>query len=624
MKNRLPIHIPFLVFLILMFLGIPVIIPTHASEPSHGISHFGDLKYSRDFPHFDYVNVNAPKGGRVRAYMPGSFNNLHAYASKGVAEAWVGIIYDTLMKSTQDELSSAYGLLAESIEVAEDYSWVAFTLRGNAYWHDGEQVTVDDVIWTFDMIKTEASVGWKSSYKDVVDLEQIGPRGFKFHFGKTAPKTTQLAMHMSQFRPLPKHYWQDRTFNTTTLDPPLGNGAYRIREVDPAHKIVYERVEDYWGKDLNVNVGHYNFDLIEILYFMDGNVALQALKAGVFDYHREQNEKAFAAAYDFPAYHKGLFKKETYTLKQPFGMHWGIVLNSRKEKLRDVRVREALTLAYHFGWSNRVLWHGAEKRNNSFFMGTNMAATGLPSAAELLLLAPFRDQIPTRVFTQPVDLPGSHPYGRNRDALLQADALLESAGWVVKDFKRVNHETGEPFTLEFLIISSADERQLTPYAENLSRLGIGTRLVRAESNAITHRMRLFDFEATIRKYYQFKIPLASMLRGFFLSDNADEPNMENYAGIKDPVIDFLVERIIGASSEEEMNTAGRALDRILLWNFYLIPGSFPGGRHLVYWDRFGHPPLDQGMNWTGFPYLWWFDKEKSARVDAGIAALVKE
>ncbi|MEE8399158.1 MAG: extracellular solute-binding protein [Desulfobacterales bacterium] len=595
--------------------------PSLAGEPRHGISYFGNLKYPKDFPRFDYANPNAPKGGKVSSFIEGSFNNLHSYASKGIPAGWVGIIYDSLMKTSQDELSSAYGLMAESVELADDYTWVAFRLRDNAYWHDGVPVTVEDVLWTFRMIKTEASVGLKSAYKDVVRVEQTGPWSFRFHFSETAPKTRQLAMHVSGFTPLPKHYWQSRKFNATTLAPPLGSGAYRIKAVDPGHKMIYERVKNYWGKDLNVNIGHYNFDRIEILYFMDKNIAIQAQKAGVFDYYREQNEKDFITAYDSPGYRKGLFKKETYTLKMPYGMHWGIVLNSRKEKLRDIRVREALTLVYNFEWSNRVLQRGTEKRNNSFFMGSDMAATGLPSEAELALLAPFRDQIPARVFTQPAGVPENEPYGRNRNALVAADALLKAAGWVVRDFRRVNRKTGKPFSLEFLVFSTADIRQLTPYADNLKRLGIATRLRQVESNQITHQMRHFDFEATIRKYYSFRIPLAFMLRGFFLSENADKPNMENYAGIKDPVVDFLVEKIVAAASETELMTAGRALDRVLLWNFYLIPGSFPGGRHIVYWDRFGHPDLNQGINWTGFPYLWWFDKEKSARVDAGISAM---
>lgn len=602
-----------------MLLGFLAVGPVYGREPSHGISYFGDLKYARDFPHFDYVNVDAPKGGRVRTHIVGTYNSLHPFASKGIPAFGIDNLrmwtYDRLMLPAEDELYSAYGLLAESVELADDYTWVAFTLREEAYWHDGVPVTVEDVVWTFNTIKTEGSVGWKSNYRDVVSIEQVGPRAFKFHFSKTAPKTPQLAMFVSGFRPLPKHYWKDRTFNASTLDPPLGNGPYRIKEIDPGHSIVFERVNDYWGKDLNVNVGYNNFEHLKVIYFLDKSVALQALRAGVFDYFRDQNEKDFATAYDFPGHQKGFFKKVTYTLKQPYGMHWGVVLNARLEKLRDVRVREALTLAYNHEWTNRVLQFGAEKRNNSFFMGSALAARGLPSKAEIALLEAFRGQIPPRVFTHPVELPENDLYGRNRDTLLRADALLNAAGWVVRDNRRVDLKTGVPLGLEFILSTTADVRQLTPYADNLRHIGIAATLRRVDSNQIVHRMRHFDFEATVRKYYQFRIPLAGMLRGFFLSANADRPNMDNFAGIKNPAVDFLVEKIIAASSEEEITTAGRALDRILLWSFYLIPGSYPDGRHLVYWDRFGHPPLDQGMNWTGFPYLWWLDKEKSDRVD---------
>ena len=603
-------------FCLPILLSVLAVAPLHSSEPRHGISYFGDLKYPKDFPHFDYINTNPPKGGRVRMHTLGSFNNLHDYASKGVPIFGVDWIYTPLMKHCWDELYSFYGFLAESVEVADDFSWVAYTLRGNAYWHDGVPVTVDDVIWTFNAIKAEASVGWKSAYRDVASVERVGPRTVRFHFDGKASKTRRLAIQVSSFTPLPRHYWKDRAFSATTLEPPLGSGPYRIKHVDPGHKVIYERVEDYWGKDLNVNVGHDNFEFIEIICFLDKNVALQALKAGVFDYHREQNERDFVVAYDFPARRKGLFKWETYTLGQPYGMHWAIVLNTREEKLKDIRVREALTLAYNFEWSNRVLWHSTVKRNDSFFMGSDLAATGLPSDAELALLTPFRGMIPERVFTHPIGFAENEPYGRNRDTLLEADALLEAAGWVIRDFKRVNRVTGKPFTLEFLFFSLADQRQLSPYADNLARLGIEVKLRRVESNQMTHRLRHFDFEATVRKYYQFRVPRPSMLRGFFLSRNADRPNMENYAGIKNAVIDDLVEKIIAARTRAEMTTAGRALDRILLWSFYLIPLECPKGRHLVYWDRFGHPPLDQGMRWTGFPYMWWFDKEKSARVDA--------
>ncbi|MEE8399068.1 MAG: extracellular solute-binding protein [Desulfobacterales bacterium] len=598
---------------------------TLAGEPSYGLSYYGDLKYPEDFPYFDHVNPDAPKGGRLRSAVIGTFNNLHPYVDKGVPAICVNIgcmlIYDMLLKPSGDELWSSYGNLAESVELADDYSWVAFTLREGIYWHDGVPMTVDDVIWTFNAIKTIGSVGWKLSYKDFVSVEQTGPRSFKFHFSKHAAKTPQLAMHIAAFWPLPKHYWENRKFDATTLEPPLGSGPYRITAVDPGHKVVYERVEDYWGKDLNVNIGYYNIDTVEYLYFLDRNVVIQALKAHVFDYKWENNAKDYATAYDFDGFRKGLFKKERRQLRIPYGMNWGILLNTRKEKLSDIRVREALSLAYNFEWSDRVLWYGANSRNISYFMGSAMSTTGLPTDAERTLLEPFRDQVPDRVFTHAFTLPENNPYGRNRDTLLQADALLEAAGWVVEDFKRVNVKTGEPFTLSLLADSVVEERNLIPYVDNLKRLGITSRLRRVESSQSVNRMRRYDFEATIRTYWQNDIPFSWTMRSRFMSHNANRLNMENYAGINEPAVDFLTKRLIGATTEEEMNTAGKALDRVLLWKFYMIPGGYPEGRRFVYWDRFGFPPPDAGMKWTGFHHLWWFDAKKSARVDAGITEL---
>lgn len=597
-----------------------------ASEPSHGFSYFGDLKYPRDMAHFAYANPAAPKGGVVRVSGIGTFNNLHPYVDKGIVAIFIdprlgGVICEPLMAAAQDELASYYGRLVESVEAADDYSWVAYTLRKNAYWHDGKPVTVADVVWTFETIKAKGSAIWKSTYRDIVDLEQTGPWSFKFHFSEAAEKTPQLIIQTASFVPLPKHYWEGRKFDATTLEPPLGNGPYRIAEVDPGRKIVFERVDDYWGRDLNVTAGHFNFDRIEVIYFFDNSVMLQALRAGVFDFYRDQNESDFATAYDFVGYRKGLFKKETYTMGTSYGMHYGVVLNTRREPFKDIRVREALTLAYNFEWANRVYWHDGMDRNNSYFMRSGMQAKGLPSEAELLLLRPFRDRLPERVFTQPVPLPKNEPFGRNRETLLRADELLRNAGWVVEDFKRIHEQTGEPMTFEFVVSTGDHERMLVPFVDNLERLGIDTILRKVEGNLMVNRIRSYDFDATIRKIYTYKIPFPIRLRSQFTSQYADQPNMTNYAGIRDPVVDFLVEKIAKATSEEAMNSAGRALDRVLLWSFYVIPEGHPVGRHLVYWDRFGHPPLGvEHMNWTGFPQLWWFDETKSARVDAGIAA----
>lgn len=598
-----------------------------AGEPSHGFAYFGNLKYPKDMAHFDYANPDAPKGGTARLAVVSTFNNLNPYVDKGILAVYMdprigSAIYEPLMLASEDELASYYGLLVESVEVADDYSWVTYTLRDDAYWHDGEPVTVDDVVWTFDKIKTEASISWRSVYRDFVALHRVGPRSFKFVIAEEAEKTPQLIIATAGFTPLPKHHWEKRPFDETTLEPPLANGPYRIAQAEAGHKIVFERVPDYWGRDLNISVGHYNFDRIEVLYFFDENVMLQALRAGVFDYYRDQNESTWATAYDFDGHREGLFLTETYTMGTSYGMHYSLVFNTRREVFKDIRVREALTLAYNFEWANRVYWHGGMDRNNSFFMRSGMQATGLPSEAELALLEPFRGQVPERVFTHPVPLPKNGLFGRNRDTLLEADALLVEAGWVVEDFRRVNSNTGELFAFDFIVASAEHERMLTPFVDNLKRLGIDAVLRKVESNLMVNRLRNYDYDATMRKFYTFRVPFPARLRDQFTSRAADQPNRANYAGIKHPAVDFLVEKIAQATSEADMNTAGRALDRVLLWNFYVIPEGHPVGRHLVYWDRFGHPPLGiDHMNWTGFPHLWWLDREKNARVNAGLAGM---
>lgn len=603
---------------------------TLASEPQHGFAYFGKLKYDKDVPHFDYVNPHAPKGGTVRTAEVFTFNNLHAFVDKGTLAMFVeprlgAIIYDPLMKGSEDELGTYYCRLCETVEVADDYSWVEYALRKNAYWHDGKPITMEDVLWTFDIYKTKASITWRAAFRDVERIEKTGPWSFKFHFTETSEKNGHTIIQTAVFTTLPKHYWKDRKFDATTLEPPLGNGPYRVAEVDPGHRVTFERVKDYWAKDLNFTKGMYNFDRIESNYFFDKSVMLQALRADLFDFYREQDETFFHTAYDFEASRKGLFLAETYTMGVSYGMHYGVVLNQRREVFKDVRVREAVTLAYNFEWANRVYYHGGLDRNNSYFLRSGLQAKGLPSKAELALLEPYRDQLPPRVFTHPVDLPKNKSSGRNRDTLQRADELLTEAGWVIRDFARVNEKTGEHLTFDFVVSSNLFERSLTPFVENLQRLGIDAVIRKVENNLMVNRLRSYDYDATIRKFYTYVIPFPYRMRQQFTSQYADTQNMLNYAGIKNPVVDILVEKVAESRTVEAMNTAGRALDRTLLWNFYLIPDGHPVGRHLLYWDRFGHTPLGADyINWTGFPQLWWFDKEKDARVKAGLAELNKQ
>jgi microcin C transport system substrate-binding protein len=595
-----------------------------AEEWRHGLSYFGDLKYPPGFAHFDYVNPNAPKGGKLSDAQIGSFNNLHPYIDKGRAAACsdVGcmLAFDGLMKYAEDELASTYGLIAESVRLADDFTWVEFRLNPKARWHDGVPITVDDVIWTLNTIKSEAALGWKTSYKDVISAEQMGPRTVRFNFSKFAPRSAQLALHMAGFWPMAKHYWEGRDFHATTLEPPLGNGAYRITEVDPGHKVVYERVKDYWAADLNVQLGSHNVDRIEFPYFLDKNVIIEAQKAGVFDFRREHDAKSWATSYDFEARDLGLFKMEKRVIKRPWGINWSILFNTRIEKFSDVRVREALFLAYDFDWGNRVLQYGEYERVKSYFEGSDMSSAGtLPSAEELALLEPFRGQIPDRVFTHTYDFPQTAGVGRNRDQLIRASKLLDEAGWVIKDFKRVNQQTGEPLTIDFLLKSVDEEKILMTYADSLKRLGIESRIRVVERSQYRHRIRHYDFDATGHTYWQTKIPPSWATRSRWLSVNRDRVNTDNYAGVANPAIDFLVEELIAANTEQKMNTAARALDRILLWNFYLIPSGYPPAHRLVYWDRFDDPGFT--LNRTGWFDLWWIDPEKDARVKAGVGAL---
>ena len=601
-----------------------------ASEPKHGFAYFGKLKYAKDVAHFDYTNPDAPKGGTVRTAEVATFNNLHSFVDKGSLAYYVeprlgAIIYDPLMKGSEDELGAYYCRLCETVEVADDYSWVEYTLRQNAYWHDGQRVTMEDVLWTFDIYKTKASITWRAAFSEVERLEQTGPWSFKFHFTEASEKSGHLIIQTAVFTTLPKHYWKDRKFDATTLEPPLGNGPYKVDEVDPGHSVSFERVKDYWAKDLNFTRGMYNFDRIESSYYFDKSVMLQALRADLFDLYREQDETFFHTAYDFDASRAGLFLRETYKMGVSYGMHYGIVLNQRRDVFNDLRVREAVTLAYNFEWANRVYYHGGLARNNSYFMRSGLQAKGLPSNAELALLEPYRDRLPARVFTDPVDLPKNESSGRNRDTLLRADELLREAGWVIRDFVRVNEKTGEPLTIDFVVSSNLFERSLTPFVENLKRLGIHAVIRKVENNLMVNRLRSYDYDATIRKFYTYLIPFPYRMRQQFTSQYADTRNMLNYAGIKNPVVDILVEKIAQSRTEEAMNTAGRALDRTLLWNFYLIPDGHPVGRNLLYWDRFGHTPLGaEYINWTGFPQLWWIDEEKDARIKTGLAELNKQ
>lgn len=586
-----------------------------AAEISHGLSYYGDLKYPEDFTHLDYVNPDAPKGGSLTYPIGGTFNSLNPFIFKGSKPAGMTVgsgqlVYERLMYKSTDEPASFYGNLAEKVELAPDYSWITFFLRPEARWHDGRPVTAQDVIFTFERIKEFGYPALTAAYRQIESAEESAAGQVTFHF-KNA-RSARDAQTIAGMLVIPEHDWRDRDFDETTLEIPIGSGPYRILELDPGRKIIYQRVEDYWGKDLPVNKGRYNFDRIIYDYFRDPSVIHEAHKSGAVDVRIEQVSKNWAMLYDFPAVQEGLFIKELIKTESPRGINQGLTFNLRKPKFQDVRVREALALAYNFEWSNRVLYHNFYRRNVSFFDGTDMASSGLPSEAELELLRPLRDQIPGRVFSEEYRPAEGKAVGYPRHNLLRALQLFEQAGWVVRDNQMVNAATGEPFTVELLMVAAALVRTMIPFKAALERIGIEARVQLIEVSLYRHRLGEFDFEMTTA-FFPSSFQPGVILQTFFSSTTADMKFTRNIAGIKDPAVDALIMKVIRSKSRPQLVTAANALDRILLWNFYAIPGYVPPGSRFVYWDKFGRP--ENGSRYSsGFPDTWWENKEKTQRL----------
>jgi|TARA_B100002003_G_C14136007_1_gene546370 microcin C transport system substrate-binding protein len=590
-----------------------------ASEKQHGISFFGDLKYPADFQHFEYVNPDAPKVGTMRQAQLGNFDTLNNFIRKGrkatgLADTSV-TIYDRLMYDADDEPASQYGWLAESVELADDYSLVTFDLRPEARWHDGEPVTADDVVFTFNQFKEHGDPARRLRYRDIVAARKTGPHQVTFDIkDATSPKQAQVIARMHI---IPEHYWRERIFNETTLEIPLGSGPYRVVEVDPGHTVTLELVDDYWGRDIPVNKGRYNVRTVVYDYYKDEHVIHEAKKVGAVDGNLEGVAKRWATEYDFPGFQQGLFIKNLIVTERPWGMENGMLFNLRKSKFQDVRVREALATAYDFEWANRVLYYSFYERSDSFFENSDLAQRGLPSKEELELLEPFRDQIPPRVFTHVFRPSVTKGYGYARENLLRAAQLFREAGWVVRDNVLVNEETGEPFVIELISYSLYGERAMMTFVNAVKRLGIRCRIRTIEVSQYINRHGTHDFGGIMENYAQTLTP-GNELRNYWGSSSASQQYSRNAAGIADPVVDQLIEKVIGARSHLQLITATRALDRVLLWNFYMIPGFWPPGYRYGYWDKFGRPKIQARFR-TGFFDTWWIDSEKEAAIAASLS-----
>lgn len=584
----------------------------------HGLSLFGDLRYPAGFKHFEYVNAGAPKGGVVRLIAGGqTFDNLNQVVAgvKGTLASGIDLLYDTLMASALDEVSAEYGLLAEAVSHPDDFSSVTYRLRANAKWHDGKPVTPEDVIFSLEAYKKNHPQ-LSAYYRHVTKAEKTGERDITFTFDQ--PGNRELPQIVGQISVLPKHYWQGtdkagnkRDVGVTTLETPLGNGAYRIKEFVPGRTIVYERVKDYWGKDINVNVGRDNFDELRFEYFRDSTVALEALKADHVDWRTENSAKSWATSYDFPAVQEKRVTLEEFPIRN-VGVMQAFAFNIRRDKFKDARVRRAFNFAFDFEEMNKQLFYGQYKRIASYFEGTELAARDLPQGEELKILESVRDKVPAEVFTTAY----TNPVGGNSDNvrgnLREAVRLLKDAGYEVRDKKLVDTKTGEPFRVEFLVDNPNTERFVLFYKPSLERLGVEVTVRSVDDAQYANRERNWDFDIVITSWGQSLSP-GNEQRGYWSSQAADQAGSRNYVGIKNPAIDALIERVIFAKNREELVAATKAMDRVLLWNHYVVPQFTYDKVRTARWDRFARPEKLPTYGMSAFPTIWWWDGAKASK-----------
>jgi microcin C transport system substrate-binding protein len=601
--------------------------PAHAQTSHgqwrHGLSQFGDLKYPPGFAHFGYVNPQAPKGGAVRMMAFGTFDNFNQViaGAKGLFAAAAGTICDTLMAQSLDEASAYYGLIAEAVSYPPNIASTSFRLRAAARHHDGKPITVEDVIYSFETYKKyNPFIG--AFYNNVVRVEQSGEREVTFTFD--AAGNQEMPVILGQLRILPKHWWEGsdasgkkRDTGATTLEPPLGNGAYRIKEFVPGRTVVYARVKDYWASDLNVNVGRDNLDEIRYEYFRDPTVALEAFKVDHVDWRTENNVKNWATAYDFPAVTEKRVVLEEFPQRDRALMR-AFAFNTRRDKLKDARVRRAFNFAFDFEEMNKQFFHGQYNRINSYFEGMELACSGLPQGEELKILEPLRDKVPPEVFTTPYANPVAGTPERVRANLREGMRLMREAGYEVRDHKQVNVRTGEVLSVEILGLTSdptGSERLISFYRPSLVRLGIDVTVRNVDDVQYQNRLQNFDFDIMIATWPQFLSP-GNEQRDLWSSQAADTPGSRNYVGIKNPAVDALIERVVFARSRSELVAACRALDRVLLWNHYVVPQFAHNKVWAARWDRFGRPDPLPDYGGAAFPAVWWWDATRAAKTGA--------
>ncbi|MCK0164076.1 extracellular solute-binding protein [Marinobacter sp. S6332] len=564
---------------------------TDASNPApeavHGMAMHGAPKYPEGFSHFDYINAEAPKGGTLKmAVVANGFDTFNPFVIRGVAAAGVNnYLYDTLLEYSADEPFSMYGLIAESLETPEDRSYVTYNLRQSARFQDGEPITAEDVKFSFETLTTKGHPFYRNYYADVSKITVESPHRIRFDFQQTSNR--ELPLILGQMPILPAHYWEDREFGKNGLTPPVGSGAYRIDSFEAGRSVAYGRLEDYWAKDLAVRKGRLNFDRIRYDYYTDDTVALEAFKAGSFDFRVETSAKNWATAYSGDKFDNGTIIKEAIEHHRPTGMQ-GFVFNTRKQVFSDPKVREALTYAFDFEWTNKNLFYGQYARTNSYFENSELAATGLPTGRELEILEKYRDQLGEDIFTKPFEAPSTDGKQGLRVNLRTAMELLRSAGYEVRDGKMVHAETGNPLKFEVLLFQKTFERVVLPFKNNLARLGIDVSVRLVDSNQYVQRVREFDYDMITQAIGQSDSP-GNEQREYWHSSTVNANGSRNYAGVNDPVVDELVNLVIQAPDREELVQRTRALDRVLLQGHYVVPHWHLAKDRVAYWSHLKHP-----------------------------------
>jgi microcin C transport system substrate-binding protein len=595
------------------------IAPAQAEEKRwrHGLSLFGEPKYPAGFAHFDYVNAAAPKGGSVCEIALGTFDSFNTVVAgvKGVAAAGTELIYDTLLTSALDEVSTEYGLLAEAVSYPDDFSSATYRLRAAAKWHDGQPVTAEDVIFSFNAYKKH-NPRYAAYYRHVVRIEKTGEHEITFVFD--GPGNRELPQIVGQLHVLPRHWWEGtdkngnkRDIGSTTLEVPLGSGAYRIKEFSPGRNVVLERVKDYWGRDLAVNLGVNNFGELRYEYFRDLTVALEAFKGDTVDWRTENSAKNWATAYDFPAVGEKRVILEEFPINS-FGVMQGFAFNIRRAKFQDPRLRLAFNYAFDFEEMNKQIFFGQYHRINSYFDGTELACSGLPQGRELEILETVRDKVPPEVFTTAYSNPVGGDPQAVRANLRQAIRLFREAGYEIRNEKLVDTKTGAPYSVEFLAEDPSFERVFLFYKPSLDRLGITVTVRTVDSSQYENRLRDWDYDIITNSWGESLSP-GNEQRGFWGSQAADQPGSNNLIGIKNPAVDALIDRVIFAKSRDDLVAATKALDRILLWNHYVVPQWTYGKQRTARWDRFGRPDPLPKYGASAFPTVWWWDADKAAK-----------